>query len=398
MVMKTCPSGHALGAMALATGVITLLAAGPAQAHQVGLSRGVYTVDGAEVTARLTFAGKELLSLLPGLDYDVEGARDGALDNAELAAGLPLLQSRVVAAVELVADGQPCVGAITRARLTEADGAQLLASYTCPAAPQSLTLRLPLLDALGGGHRHLAQVERAGVPEADLVLHARAPEATVVLHARAPEATVSLHARAPEATASLQATPGAAEAPARPFGAYFMLGLEHILLGVDHLVFLLGLVVLGGRLRSLIAVVTAFTIGHSLSLALATLGVWTPGPQWVEPAIALSIAYIGLENFVVPDAAGRWRITLPFGFIHGFGFAGVLSEFGVPADAVGPALLLFNLGVEAGQLLVLAFVLPLLLWLGRREWYRSIRGARWISASIVAAGLYWFLERTVLAT
>ena len=365
--------------MALGAGALTLLAAGPALAHQVGLSRGVYTVDGAEVTARLTFARAELLGLAPELDGDAEGARDGVLDAAELDhlgfAGLALLQTRVVAAVELMADAGPCIGTLTRAALTEADGVQLMARYTCPAAPQALTLRWPVLDTLDFGHRHLASVVQ-GAAETDVVLHRRAPAATV----------------------ALQVTGEPAPAPAsRPVGAYFMLGLEHILIGLDHLVFLLGLVVLGGRLRSLFAVVTAFTIGHSLSLALATLGVWSPGPQWVEPAIALSIAYVGVENFMVADATGRWRITLPFGFIHGFGFAGVLSDLGVPADAVGLALLLFNLGVEAGQLLVLALVLPVLLWLGRRDVYRRVRGARWISAAIVAAGLYWFLERTIFA-
>lgn len=370
--MSTGPSRHVLIAMAIGSGALTLLAAGPARAHQVGLSRGVYTVDGPEVTARLTFARAELLGLAPGLDRDA----GGSLDDAELGAGLALLHSRVVTAIELAGDGRPCVGATTGARLTESDGAELTARYTCPAAPQALALRLPLLDALGPGHRHIAQVEQPGAPVADVVLHARLRETTVALPAAGAE---------PAAPA------------AYPVGAYFVLGLEHILIGVDHLVFLLGLVVLGGRLRSLIAVVTAFTIGHSLSLALATLGVWTPGSHWVEPAIALSIAYIGVENFLVTDAAGRWRITLPFGFIHGFGFAGVLSELGVPADAIGLALLLFNLGVEAGQLLVLALVLPLLLWLGRREAYRRVRGARWISAAIVAAGLYWFIERTLLA-
>ena len=157
--------------------------------------------------------------------------------------------------------------------------------------------------------------------------------------------------------------------------AYFEIGVEHILIGTDHLVFLLGLVVIGGKLRTLIAVITAFTVG---------------------PAIALSIAYIGVENFLVTDAGGRWRITLPFGFIHGFGFAGVLAEIGVPDASVGLALLLFNLGVEAGQLLVLAVLLPLLAVLAARPFYKRLRGARWISAAIVLAGLYWFVERVFL--
>lgn len=365
---------HVLWTLALGTCLTALLAPRPAAAHAVGLSRGVYTVDGAAVAATLTFARGELRTLVPALDRD----GDGALTDAELAAGLPLLHERLAAGLALEADGRPCASAASRAALTEEDGAEVSLRFTCSAAPRALTLRLALLDDLAAGHRHLAQIALAGaVPEdslADLVLHARAPTATVALTDPAP----------------------AESAP--PITAYFELGVEHILLGLDHLVFLLGLVLVGGRLRALLAVVTAFTVGHSLSLALATLGAWSPGPAVVEPAIALSIAYVGLENLVVADAAGRWRITLPFGFIHGFGFAGALAEVGLPADGVAPALLLFNLGVEAGQLAVLALVLPPLLWLARQPGFRRHRVARRLSLAIVAAGLYWFIERTLLAT
>ncbi len=361
--------------MAFGTAMLTLLAAAPARAHEVGLSRGVYTARGSAVAAELGFARAELRTLVPELDVD----GDGALADGELAGGLGLLQARVVDAMVLTGDGQACAGEAESAKLTEADGAVLAARFTCAAPPTTLTLTLPLLETLAFGHRHIVQIGPAGAPADSLT--------DAVLHRRAPAVTVTL-ASAGEA---------APEPASRPVGAYFVLGLEHILIGFDHLVFLLGLVVLGGRLRSLLAVVTAFTVGHSLSLALATLGVWTPGASWVEPAIALSIAYVGVENFFVADAAGRWRITLPFGFVHGFGFAGVLAELGVPPDAVGLALLLFNLGVEAGQLLVLALILPPLLWLGRGAPQRRISVARGISAAIVVAGLYWFVERVFLA-
>lgn len=360
--------------MSLGTLVLVALVSGVAGAHQVGLSRGVYRVEGREVAVEITFARGELRGLAPELDGD----GDGALGEAELAAGTDALQARLGAGVELLADGAACTAALERASLTEEDGARVQLRYGCPASPRALTVRLPLLAGLAFGHRHIAQVERAdGEPVADLVLHRGAPEAS----------------------AELPAGDGPAGAPPPPpVGAYFRLGVEHILIGVDHLVFLLGLVVVGGRLRTLIAVVTAFTVGHSLSLALATLGVWRPDGGLVEPAIALSIAYVGAENFFVADAAGRWRITLPFGFIHGFGFAGVLAEIGVPDASVGAALLLFNLGVEAGQLAVLAVLLPVLAWLGARKFFSErARGARWISAAIVVAGVYWFIERTLLA-
>ena len=356
--------------MALGACLLGLVVPRLAGAHQVGLSRGVYTVDGRAVTVELTFARGELRTLAPGLDAD----GDGALSEAELA-GAGAALGPVVAGVGLAAGGEACVGAATRAWLTEEDGASLALRFECPRPPAELTLTWSLFAGLSAGHRHLAQFQRPGAGPEDIF-------AEPVLQARAPAATIAVEG-------------GEAEQPTRPVSAYFELGVEHILIGTDHLVFLLGLVVVGGRLRSLVAVITAFTLGHSLSLALATLGIWTPSGAWVEPAIALSIAYVGAENFFVPDAAGRWRITLPFGFVHGFGFAGVLAELGLPAGEVGPALLLFNLGVEAGQLAVLALVLPVLLLLGRWEPYRRQGGARWISAAIVLAGLWWFFERVL---
>ncbi len=347
----------------MALGACAMLSRG-AWAHEVGLSRGVYVTGGPAVSAELTFARDELRGLAPGLDSD----GDGVLSGPELAAGAAGLQV-VVDGVRVSGDGQACPATLVDAAVTEEDGARVGLRFDCPAAPRRLELEMPLLDTLAFGHRHLAELRGAdGALLVEPVLHRRSASASVEL--------------------------GAPVAPVGPtVGAYFQIGVEHILIGIDHLVFLLGLVVIGGKLRSLIAVITAFTVGHSLSLALATLGIWTPDPSIVEPAIALSIAYVGIENFLVSDAAGRWRITLPFGFVHGFGFAGVLAEVGVPDQALGLALLLFNLGVEAGQLLVLALVLPLLAWLGGREAYRRVHGPRWISAAIVVAGIYWFIER-----
>lgn len=365
------PRPRARAAFAAGPALLVALLAAPAWAHQVGLSRGLYRLDGATIAAEITFARGELRDLVSGLDGD----GDGTLSDAELARAGASLQTSVVEQIELRADDRACPGIIDRAALVEEDGATIVATYRCPAAPANLELRLPLLARLSTGHRHLAQVTRAGAdPEdslADWILHARAPRAAL-------------------------ASTGEGESPPPPVQEYFALGVEHILIGVDHLVFLLGLVLVGGRWRSLLAVITAFTLGHSLSLALATLDIWTPSGDWVEPAIAASIAYVGLENFFVRDAGGRWRITLPFGFVHGFGFAGALGEIGVPPDGAGLALLLFNLGVEAGQLAALAVVLPMLAALRRASWFRD-HGTRVVSALIVIAGLAWLAERTLLA-
>jgi hypothetical protein len=174
--------------------------------------------------------------------------------------------------------------------------------------------------------------------------------------------------------------------------AYLRLGVEHILGGFDHLLFLLGLILLPGSLRALLWAISAFTLAHSLSLALAIFGVVAPPSSWVETAIALSIAYVGAENLLRPAASARWRITLLFGFVHGFGFAGALREIGVPQDRAPLALAFFNLGVELGQLAVLALLVPALVWLRRRPraWLVS---ARALNAGLLVVGLAWGAQR-----
>jgi len=122
------------------------------------------------------------------------------------------------------------------------------------------------------------------------------------------------------------------------------MGVQHIVTGYDHLAFLLGLLLLGGRVRTLVAILTAFTVAHSITLALAVLRVVSLSPGFVEPAIALSIAYVGVENLFVTDARKRWRITFPFGLLHGFGFAGALTALDLPRAQLPSALFGFNLG------------------------------------------------------
>jgi hypothetical protein len=170
------------------------------------------------------------------------------------------------------------------------------------------------------------------------------------------------------------------------------MGITHILGGFDHLVFLFGLILVGGSLRGMFATITAFTVAHSITIALAVLGVWSANPSIIEPAIALSVAYVGIENFFVKSVDRRWLITFPFGLVHGFGFAGALGELAVPKDQLLSALVSFNLGVEAGQLAVLVVVLPVLLWARRRQWFLTY-GVRGLSAAVVVLGVAWFALR-----
>jgi hydrogenase/urease accessory protein HupE len=170
------------------------------------------------------------------------------------------------------------------------------------------------------------------------------------------------------------------------------MGIEHILSGYEHVVFLFGLVLLRARLKELLAVVTAFTVAHSITLAIAVLGIFTPSPRFVEPAIALSIAYVGIENFFVKDASKRWRITFPFGLIHGFGFAGALQEINLPHAQIPTALVTFNVGVEAGQLFAMSLVLPMVMLIRQKDWFEP-QGVRVLSGAVALAGGIWFVMR-----
>jgi len=174
-------------------------------------------------------------------------------------------------------------------------------------------------------------------------------------------------------------------------------GMHHIFIGPDHILFLIGLILLGGSIRRLLTVVTGFTIGHSVTLALATLGIVNPPGRVIEPLIALSIVWVGVGNLRTREGEGDWRIfaALGFGLIHGFGFASVLREFGLPREALGWSLLSFNLGVEAGQACIVAVVAPLLALLRLRA---PVSAPRWVTAAswvVIAAGGYWFVERVL---
>ncbi|HEU0124128.1 MAG TPA: HupE/UreJ family protein [Bryobacteraceae bacterium] len=172
------------------------------------------------------------------------------------------------------------------------------------------------------------------------------------------------------------------------------IGVEHILFGPDHIAFLLALLLPGGRWRSLLWVVTGFTVAHSVTLALAVLGYVRPLPWLVEGVIALSIVAAAGENLLAKGERGtgvRAMYAAGFGLVHGFGFAGALGEVGLPEAVLGWALAGFNLGVELGQLGIVLLVVPLLARMGQRE-----RVVRYGSMAIMAVGLYWTVERLFL--
>jgi len=171
-------------------------------------------------------------------------------------------------------------------------------------------------------------------------------------------------------------------------------GIHHILIGPDHLLFLVGLLLLGGSIRRLAMVVTSFTIAHSVTLSLAALNILSPPARIIEPAIALSIVYVGADNLLAQGGRDvRAWIAFAFGFIHGFGFANVLREMELPARALGWSLFSFNFGVEIGQLLVVVPVASAFAVIrSRGEWARRqlvYAG----SVVVIAAGSFWFVQR-----
>ncbi|MEQ1899030.1 MAG: HupE/UreJ family protein [Vicinamibacterales bacterium] len=175
---------------------------------------------------------------------------------------------------------------------------------------------------------------------------------------------------------------------------FIPVGVHHILIGPDHILFLIGLLLLGGPWMALVTIVTAFTLGHSLTLSLAALDVVTPPARVIEPAIALSIIFVGADNLM--RGSGRdvraW-VALVFGLVHGFGFANVLREFGLPREALGWSLFSFNLGVEIGQIAIVLLVASALAAIRRRSDVVGYRVAWAGSVVVMAAGAYWFVER-----
>ncbi len=352
--------------MALLAFVFVLTLCAAANAHEVGLSRGEYAVEGDALVVKLAFARREIAANVAGVDAN----GDGEVDPAEIDASKDKLKAALVDRLAVTSDGA-CAGELEAARTAENDGLFVQARYRCPVGLGAIRAEHLFLDDLAFGHRHIARL-----PSGESLVLSRATREIVVPRAGDPGGAAA----------------AATTTKSTSLGTMIRMGVEHILVGYDHLMFLFGLVLVGGRWRSLALAITAFTVGHSITLALAALGVWAPSPRIVEPAIALSIAYVGVENYYVKDAEKRWRITAPFGLVHGFGFAGALQEISLAKSEIPRALLGFNLGVELGQLAVMAVVLPLVFHARKKEWFRA-RGVQGLSGAIAIAGALLFLSR-----
>jgi hydrogenase/urease accessory protein HupE len=349
-----------------ALAVLTLSAlsalAPDARAHTTGTGLATLTVSGATVEYRLTLV---LSELPPEPARLIAGATDGDPDS--VARVVDELRRRVtVRAGE--APCRPGRASIQGSRL--ADSRVILAlHFSCPSEPRRLGIRDDWFGLFGEHYRTIARIE-AGATVREAVFLPDAREAAIDLGGPGQDAVT-------------------------PRGSFFHLGVEHILTGYDHLLFLGALLLRGGRLLSLLKIISAFTVAHSITLALAVLGVVTLPDRLVESVIAASIVWVALENVFLRDAPSqRWRVSFLFGLVHGFGFASALHPLGLPPRHLALALLGFNLGVEAGQALVVVCLLPVLVWMRGSAWERpAVRAA---SLGVALLGLVWFVERIFL--
>jgi hypothetical protein len=350
--------------VAFATLMALVTLSARAEAHTLGLSRSEWRFEGASLGVRIELARADALALAPAADTDA----DGLLSASELAAE-GVARRAVGERLRIEGPGGACVLESATLAPEEEDGVLFDARYACGQGERTAELGA-FFAALPAGHRQAAFVHAPGGAPREALLHAGA-------------STLAL------GSAEVRAAPASRIEVARD---YVVLGVEHIWFGIDHVVFLLGLVLIGGRLRDVVAMATAFTVAHSITLALAVLELVVPSGALIEPLIALSVAYVGVENLRGTEPKTRWRITAAFGLVHGFGFAGALAEVGLPQESVPLALLSFNVGVELGQLAILAVVVPLLARLHAKRWFRE-RAVPVLSGAIVFVGLGWFVER-----
>ena len=383
-----------------------------AHGRSLSYSSWVLTRDGALVRVRIPRLELTRLAMDPVL---APGTQAGAA-------------ALVAREVRLSSHGQACPPALDPALVPAPDG---WVAYEWPVRcpdPGAPVIESTLLLDVAPSHLHFVRVEMPDGSVRESVLSA---------------ATTSWSLGPQDATAT-NAAPDAAGMDLR---GYIALGIEHIATGYDHIAFVLALLLLAGSLREVAGLVTAFTIAHSLTLALATLGVVHPQPSAVEALIGFSIALVAAENswllggrpralpwtigaalvaLAIASLAGFGSVAAPalvglaifsvchfamleralrparlraavafaFGLVHGFGFAGILGEMDLPRDRLVAALFGFNVGVEIGQLVVVAMVWPLLVLLARA---RDRRWSAWVaeggSAVICGLGLFWFVTR-----
>ena len=344
------------------------------QAHDPGLSTATVKVFSDGLSAEVIFARADIETLVP-LDTN----HDGRVSPDEWERTRPQLEALSRQALNVLMDGNTIAVTQSGFHLDENNNFQISGIFPSHGA-KSLTIESPLINQLARGHRQfLSLYDERGAPLWEELLSANHNVVELSLPNRPRREFESGKAAA--------------------FPEFFFMGIEHILTGYDHLLFLFGLLIAMSKLRATVGVITCFTLAHSTTLALAAFDVVRIPGHIVEPLIAATIIYVGVENLLRSDGAtGRWRLTLIFGVIHGLGFATELKErlAGVTGAKIVMPLLSFNLGVELGQISVAALVLPLILWM-RSEPIFVRRSVPVFSTLVVLAGAWWLVQSTLLA-
>jgi hypothetical protein len=345
----------ARGRALLLAAVLAATAPGLAHAHSTSTGFATLTVQGRALTYRLLLVPAELPEE-PRRLFLAAGTGDRASAEKVVA----ILREHVTIRVDDRAC-RPGRAVVQGSGLGEAQ-LSLELSLDCPDAGP-LRVRDDWADVFGGHYQTLARIETpAGVREVAFLPDAREVE-----------------------------IPRGGTPPAGGLG-FFRLGVGHILSGYDHLLFLAALLLGGGGWLALLKIVTAFTLAHSITLALAALGLVSISARVVEPLIAASIVWVAIENILRREGASRrWIVSFTFGLVHGLGFADALHPLALSPWPLARALLGFNLGVEAGQALVIALTIPLALWARGASWQG--RAARTASLAVAAVGTVWLVER-----
>jgi hydrogenase/urease accessory protein HupE len=337
-------------AAACAAALVFLFAA-PLEAHDPGLSSLDVQLGDSRIVATLSLSRVDA--------YTAAESTGGSIEAFALRSTI------------LEVDGVRFAGRVD-ARATESDAGTRLVIVFDHATGSRLRIRSTSAASLARGHRQLLTVRGA---DGRLLLQR-------MLDGNVEHVEVDVGA---DAYAPTTAT------------GFLWLGVGHILGGVDHLAFLAALLLGVSRLRAVVTTVTAFTVAHSLTLSSAVLGLIDLPPAVVEPLIAASVVFVGLENLVRGEIDSRWKLTFAFGLVHGFGFAGALRELGIGAagTSIAAPLGLFNAGVEAGQVTVAILLWPAIQRLKARPSFRH-RLVPACSLLVAAAGCYWMVERVLL--
>ena len=278
------------------------------------------------------------------------------------------LEGYLTQRLSLAAKAEPCApGPMALAETEARDELEVTLQFLCPEPLDALTLRYLLFFDIDQRHRALGRLDSPGRSE------------SFFLDREVTQLTFKL--AGPEAGPEV-------EAPwVLSFPRILLFGVEHILIGYDHVLFLIALIMVPGRFWALVKIITAFTLAHSITLALAWFDLLRLPINLVESAIAFSIFYVAVENIVARSFPHRWVLAGLFGLLHGLGFYSVLSQSALAKSGALTALIGFNLGVELGQLLVLVIFLGPLVWWWRRRWYPVSRNICCLGLAAFAAWL-----------